>query len=186
MIAEKGVDHATDFSEHGQLARFSMALAEMDKPGTVLDIGCAVADFYFYLKPRFRVQQYTGIDLNPTFVERAKERVAAEPNTAVFCEDITKVMLPGLFGLFTYVFASGVFCYAESLKQAYEILQKLWAVTDHKLIVNFLNKDVGKGLRWYSPEEIIMLQKPLSPAFELSARLPNDYLLILHRKFTHA
>ena len=161
-----------------------MALEQMDVPGTVLDIGCAVADFYFYLKPRLRVIHYTGIDLHPTFAERAKQRLADEPDTQIFCEDITQhVMLPGPF---TYVFASGVFCYAESLKQAYETLEKLWAVTAHKLIVNFLNKDVGKGLRWYAPEEILMLQKPLSPAFELSARLPNDYLLVLHRKFTHA
>lgn len=157
----------------------------MDGAGSVLDVGCAVADFYFYLQASKKtVRSYTGFDLNPTFIARAKERLNGLPKTKALLSSIDDFQ-PSR-ETYDYTFVSGIMCHAASLEEALRWTRKLWQITRKKLVINFLSKPVGKGMRWFRPDAILTIQRQITPAFELAAHLPNDYTLILCRSFTHS
>ncbi|KKU75665.1 MAG: hypothetical protein UY00_C0036G0015 [Candidatus Wolfebacteria bacterium GW2011_GWA1_47_6] len=48
---------------------------------SVLDVGCGLGDFYIYLKDRYQGVEYTGIDINPRYIEQAKAYLAKAKDT---------------------------------------------------------------------------------------------------------
>jgi SAM-dependent methyltransferase len=82
-------DYYGDFAEHAESARrvawrsaddqhlrFEVlleAIDDADYPLSVLDVGCGIGALYGYLKASDRVTQYTGIDLLPDMIDRARD-----------------------------------------------------------------------------------------------------------------
>lgn len=73
-------------SKDSQLLRFRelARLLPEDRDGfSVLDLGCGYGAFAEYLRPRWPGARYVGVDLAPTMLAAARERLAADPNVAL-------------------------------------------------------------------------------------------------------
>ncbi len=78
-LSEHGLSYqSVDWgSAEGQRRRFEvLADIGIGTNDTVLDIGCGLGDFYQFLKERGHTGEYTGIDITPGMVERARIRFA--------------------------------------------------------------------------------------------------------------
>ena len=63
---------------------FERVGAERGSFGRVLDVGCALGGLAFALSERFRVEGYTGVDINRRAIERAKVNVSSLPLATEF------------------------------------------------------------------------------------------------------
>jgi hypothetical protein len=61
------------------------------KPITVVDIGCAHAKLFSVLNERFDID-YTGIEIEPDFVEAARSRYAQNPNFRVIHDSVVNAL----------------------------------------------------------------------------------------------
>jgi ubiquinone/menaquinone biosynthesis C-methylase UbiE len=61
-------------SREAQIARFEALLSLIDLNGlSLLDVGCGMGDLYGLLKKRKMKTRYTGVDLLPEMIDRARE-----------------------------------------------------------------------------------------------------------------
>lgn len=76
MVEEFKDEHrAVAQSEISHLKRFEKMLELGDFTGkSVLDVGCGIGGFYEFLKDKGIVCDYTGTEINPKMIEKAKER----------------------------------------------------------------------------------------------------------------
>ena len=82
----------------------------------VLDFGCGLGDFGYYLNKNFTNLKYTGIDINSRLIQRGLRK---HPNLNLI--EMTHINLPE--NSFDFVFASGVFNFNQgSLKKTEEYL----------------------------------------------------------------
>jgi SAM-dependent methyltransferase len=67
-------------STESQLSRFEVLSQIGDlNQHSLLDAGCGFADYYFYLEQQgIKLTGYTGIDINPKFIEIARSRLAGK------------------------------------------------------------------------------------------------------------
>jgi SAM-dependent methyltransferase len=177
---------ALRWTPEGQLRRYH-TLAEIAPPellrnATVLDYGCGTGDFYRFLKRRGIDVKYTGVDMNPNFVELAKQKY---PD----CE--FKVMVLGedaeIERYYDYIFICGVFNYLipgvkEDLLYAMETLFRrcnkglaLSALSSHTP-----TKD--PELNYTSPEDMVKFSiENLSPYLALRHdRVQYDFTLYVY------
>lgn len=157
-------------------------MEEMELPSSLLDYGCGIGDFLFMCGSINL--DYTGVDVNPRFIQRFKQRlthlgVEARAQVADLLADPEAIVDHA-----DYVIASGVFCFLPHV-YAKKLLQRLWELTERKLIVNFLKEGEVNNprLRAYTMQEIFELQSGISPFFKIRADYrSNDVTLILHRQ----
>src|SRR5262245_3262 len=71
-----------------QRLRFQV-LADIDdlRGRSVCDVGCGFGDLLPYLRERFGTVQYEGVDITPSFIDKAR---ALHPGVPFHCLDITK------------------------------------------------------------------------------------------------
>ena len=81
--------HRTVFTLLEKISR-----ANGDRPITVIDIGCAHAKLFAVLNGRFRID-YTGIEVNESFVAAARSRYGQHPNFSIVHDSATRA-LPAL------------------------------------------------------------------------------------------
>jgi SAM-dependent methyltransferase len=115
-----------------QTARFAALCKVGDLDGSsVLDVGCGLGDFYGYLEGHYEGVEYTGIDINPRYVERARKLYTEAHFEVVDFEEYTG-------GPFDYVCASGAFAvkipqykevYFGQIKKMFEIARRGVAFT---------------------------------------------------------
>jgi SAM-dependent methyltransferase len=163
LIEQNGIDRATGFSPRSQQERFDVFLHRCRKSlfnQSVLDFGCATGDFHAYQRSLPYPMRYTGVDINPQFIKRARARFTG---TSFVQGSITEnSVFSGLsqHGKFDYTFASGSLCYTSTAPDHFEYLVRLWCLTRGGMIVNFLSTRTPKER-----------QKPLhayyNPAFGL-------------------
>ena len=97
-------------SRESQIRRFEV-LAEVGiKSGdSVLDVGCGLADLYGWLRSNEQDVLYTGIDITPGMVKKAKQKYTGIELIAGNIFDVSFNR-----SSYDYVVASGVFTYIES------------------------------------------------------------------------
>lgn len=66
-----------------QAARFAVLSEISDQIESVLDVGCGLADFCYYLRSRGSNARYLGVDIVPEFVELATNSLAEDPIASV-------------------------------------------------------------------------------------------------------
>lgn len=101
---------------------------------SVLDVGCGLGDLYkFFISKQIAVD-YTGIDIVPVFVERARARF---PDTDFRVADISV-----LNEQYDYVLASGVLnlTVADSKNYYFSLIKKMFECSKKGLAFNMLNK----------------------------------------------
>lgn len=204
LIEQNGVWSATGFSGRGQHARFRVLhrvlLEECERyPDlqlSVLDYGCAVGDFYGYLTAHDTGYRtcYTGIDLNPKFIEAARERFkgrAARWSTGNILEHGTLTDLHAIRP--DVIVASGVLC-LDVAKSTFDILlQRLYSVASRTLVVNMLvqpphgypTKDSTELVRWTVQDALRQISLLSCNAWSiLHGYLHNDMTLVLRKEFS--
>jgi SAM-dependent methyltransferase len=142
---------------------------------SVLDVGCGFADLAKYLKDHGLEIDYTGIDLSPDMIEKAKLNDAS---LNLFCGDFFD--FNPTEKSYDWILLSGAL--NEPLKDNGEylkkILPKLFQTCRKGLAFNLLNGDFDWPakdtyiLQAYKPAEVLAELKPLSEFIEFR----NDYL----------
>lgn len=122
--------------ERSQSLRFAAVCKVGDLEGaSVLDVGCGLGDFYGYLVDHYENVEYTGIDINPRYIERARQLYPdAKFEVADFEEYIG--------GPFDYVVASGVFAVKiPDYKEVYfKQIEKMFKIARKGIVFTMLNE----------------------------------------------
>jgi SAM-dependent methyltransferase len=123
-----------------QALRFEVLCDIADLTGKrVCDIGCGFGDMYDYLSSRFGRVAYTGIDLAPSLVEKARE---LHPGVDFRVRDILEDRLTDRFD---YFLLSGALNYrfADNMKLTRDMLALMFELADEGVAVNFLTSYVN-------------------------------------------
>lgn len=122
--------------------RFEILLSQWDfTDAVVLDFGCGFGDLYQYAQATGRkLKNYIGIDINPDFIEIAKQR---NPQGVFFCADIFDLDESDL--QCDYVLTSGVFNHRYSDNYAFisDCLSKFNRIALKGFSSNFLSDKVS-------------------------------------------
>ena len=118
----------------------------------VLDVGCGYVDFLDFLnKEKIKVRKYTGVDIVPEIVKKARE---LHPNTNIEVRDIQEE--PIKENSFDYVFGSGIFALEDQNWQQYVVnmLKEMLKISRKGVGVNFLKQPNMNRLSWASPQNV--------------------------------
>jgi SAM-dependent methyltransferase len=177
---------ALRWTPQGQLRRYNtfLEIAPDLNGRKILDYGCGLADFYKFLKRRNIKVNYTGVDINETFINAAKNNY---PECRFRVMNIDEDELDEYYD---YIFICGVFNLLvpgvqDDLRNALVALFKhcnkgiaLNALSSHTPI-----KDVE--LSFTSPEDMVTFAiENLSPSVILRHdRIPNDFTLFVYTSY---
>jgi SAM-dependent methyltransferase len=120
--------------------RFEVLCDVADLSGrSVCDVGCGFGDLYDYLASRFRGVTYTGIDLAPSLVGKARE---LHTGADFRVHDILEQRLTERFD---YFLLSGALNYrfAENMKLTRDMLALMFELADEGVAANFLTSYVN-------------------------------------------
>ncbi len=167
--------------KHSQEARFEALCKVGDLNGClVLDVGCGLGDLWDHLLKRYQKAQYTGIDINPRYIERAREKY---PDVHFKVADFGEYE----GGPFDYVVASGAFAvkipdykeiYFAHIKKMFAIAQKGIAFT----MLDEAQHPNDEEYAAYSVEEVRNLCLSLADDVTvLHDYLPHDFTMIVRK-----
>ena len=128
---------------------------------SVCDVGCGFGDLYDYLGRRFEGVRYTGIDLVPSLVEKARE---LHPGVDFRTCDI---VAGGLAERFDYFLLSGALNYRveDNMSLTRDMLAAMFDLADEGVAVNFLSSYVNyehpRNFH-HSPEAIFGLARSMT------------------------
>jgi SAM-dependent methyltransferase len=152
-----------------------------DVHSSVLDVGCGFADLYRFLKTNGWQGTYTGIDIVPALVEKAKE---LSPEADVRNQDLDENL-----GNYDYVVASGIFNAKfiddNNEEHIQQMLNNMFELANKAVMVDFLSTyvDFKKEEGWHtSPEWAYALGRSMSKRLLLrSDYLPFEFALIVYK-----
>ena len=156
--------------------RFKILIDNWDLNGTsILDWGCGFGGLYLFLiKSNIKNFEYTGIDINETFIEAAKKRFPSE-NCHFENRDIIED--PYVFNSFDYAFVSGSFNDFRTNKYVFfeNIFSALNLITRKGISMNFLSNHAEIK---YPHASYFDASKILNIAYKISHNiiLRNDYM----------
>lgn len=146
----------------------------------ILDVGSGLGDLYGYMRKEGLTVNYTGCDLLPRMVKRARERFP-EANFVV------RDALEGLGdSRYDYILSSGAFNinFGQNLTAVQAILKTMLAQCDRGVAINFLStKDKGRDAAFfhYDPQAMYAYCQTFCKRVELREDyLPNDFTLYLY------
>ena len=122
---------------NSQRSRFEVIAACADfNDSAVLDIGCGSGDLKAFLDERFSSLRYLGIDQMPEFIEQARQRYAAQPDTAFVLGHFDTMTLPRA----DYVVASGALGYRSADPHfVFNAIARMYAAAERLLVFNVLD-----------------------------------------------
>lgn len=180
-------DALSSGTEERRAIRFDVLTEIGIKSGdSVLDLGCGFGDYFKYLKDNGILVKYTGIDINPTFINSAIERY---PDAEFKVLDIQSED-PGQYD---YVVSTSCFNYILDEQNNYEfageILKRSYLFAKKGVAIDFTTDYVDfKGLEgtafYYSPEKMFGIGKKITkrvllrhdyPLFEFCIYLYPDF-----------
>jgi len=169
-------------SRHTQQTRFAVlcCIGKLDHT-RLLDIGCGLADLYGYLLDQGIPVEYTGYDLLPDMIERARLRY---PEARFAVRDV----LQGLgTERFDYIFSSGAFNidFGDNQRAIRQVLREMFECCTRGVAINFLSiADTNRDPIFchYDPQDLLAYCQTFCPRAELRQDyLPNDFTLYLYR-----
>lgn len=161
----------------GSDGRHSMALqclveVGIDSNSTVLDVGCGLGAMHEHLLATGLACSYTGYDINPQLIERARQR---HPDTAFEVRDVLQEEFPS----FDFVVSSSSFNLKLEHEDNYAFIERMLrtmyghsrravAVDLMTSYVDFKNPDVF----YYEPERVFSIAKRITKRVALRHDLP--------------
>ena len=152
---------------------------------SLLDVGCGFGDLFLYLAQRGIPVRYTGLDIQPAFIEEARRR---HPEGEFFCADI-EYFEPKRAP--DYVLISGTFNVKFREDQEawiFRMLRRMFAMAKRGVGINMLStySDPGhhrEDMFYCSPERAFAEAHAITRWVALRHDyLPHDFTLYLHRK----
>ncbi len=175
---------AVRWTEKGQRLRYEIMLGIMgDVRGKrLLDFGCGKGDFCGFLLEKGIDLSYTGIDINPLMIERAKEKfrdgvfISADIEEEGLQEEYDIVLACGTFNLRV----AGV---EDSFRNVLRILYRQTKEALHLNCLSWYRKVRDPELFYIKPEDLTgFVMKELSQRFMLRHGLPEgDIFLSIFR-----
>jgi cyclopropane fatty-acyl-phospholipid synthase-like methyltransferase len=174
-------------SRESQSTRFRVlsevrGLRDAPQP-TVLDVGCGLGDFLFYLRDTGVKATYTGIDLVAAMIESAKGRF---PDAELACANLlADDVLPGR--RFDFVVASGIFVFRRHEPQQYlvEMVSRMFERCTRAVAFNTLSAwgpAQEDGEFYASPAATLEACRTLSRSAVLRHDYhPQDFTIYLYR-----
>jgi len=154
--------------QHAQYKRFSVlfnvGILDSDR---VLDYGCGLGHLnaFMQLNGYARIQYY-GVDINPYYIETAKQLY---PNRGFMVSDIEELHIEPKVD---YVIGSGVFTYGVSIDEVVSKIEKAYDMANRGVAFNFL--DIRSGLHTlltYDPDDMVQRLSHIG-----DVKLVKDYL----------
>jgi trans-aconitate methyltransferase len=164
--------------EYGQNARF-LALSQIANitHSSILDVGCGLGDLYTFLQKNNITVDYTGIDIVPDFIVRARE---LHPGVRFEARDIFTMKES-----FDYVLASGALSFKvkDHKKYYFSMIEKMFSLATKGLAFNMLNHDMhvdDDTYASYKPEQVADFCKTLTPNVQIIlGYLPQDFTIYM-------
>lgn len=157
-------------NKFSQYVRFKVLLSIGVKTGdSVLDYGCGVGHLVEYLNEAKLDVDYTGMDINPTFVDMAQK---ANPNHKFMVSDYNNID-----GNYDWIVASGVFTIAFSLEEIVNAVDILLQKANKGVAFNFLlQKEELKfsSFNTFDPEHMLAIFQSLYPNVQLITDYTDD------------
>jgi trans-aconitate methyltransferase len=156
-----------------QELRFSVLCDIGDLSGaSICDIGCGFGDLLPYLRTRFTDFTYTGVDISPSLVAKARE---LHPEHRFHCVDI---LGDDFSEQFDYFLLSGAlnFRVTDNMKLSAGMIERMFSLAQRGVAVNFLTSYVNFQREHnfhHSPEEMFGFARTLTRW----AALRHDYPL---------
>jgi SAM-dependent methyltransferase len=150
-----------------------------------LDVGCGFGDLHDFLERKGIAVRYTGLDIQPAFIEEARKR---HPNDEFTCAGIEEFPSDARFD---FVFVSGSFNVKFREDQeawVFRMLRKMFAVAERGVGINLLSTyydpDHYRADMFYcSPERAFTEAQAITRRVTLRHDyLPHDFTLYLYRK----
>lgn len=185
--AQPNVRVLSSGTEERRRIRFEVLRGVGIRPGArVLDVGCGLADFHQHLLDAGVEVDYTGVDIVPEFVERARRRF---PRAAIECRDILEDPFPD--GSFDVVVASQVlnlrFPAGDNDAIARRLLTAMHRVAREGVACDFVTDHVDfreDYLHYHSPEALFRFAKTLSKRVVLRHDYPLfEFCLYIYPDF---
>lgn len=166
LLMKHGESHqALDWgSRESQVTRFEvLANVGVDAGDHILDVGCGLADLNEWLIKYKPGVKYSGIDLTPGMVEKAKARFPEVniQNKTVF--DLNKEI-----SFYDYVIASGIFVFRKERPEMYlcSTVKKMFEICKKGVAFNSLSswaKEKSSNEYYADPLRVIKFCKTLTP-----------------------
>ncbi|MGE5556921.1 MAG: class I SAM-dependent methyltransferase [Caulobacteraceae bacterium] len=134
---------------------------------SVLDVGCGFGDLYGYLKGKGLNVDYTGLDINPDFIDIARKTY---PDARFIVADFED---DDVDGEYDWAFASGIFTLRISDNATFirNILRKMFSICRKGFAANFLSPGTlnsSADTYWQcQPERILKFCRGLSKRVSL-------------------
>lgn len=165
----------------GRKARFT-ALSEIGNLDgcSILDVGCGFGDFYGFLVNRGITVDYTGVDINPQFIEIAKN---AYPDARFIAGDFDDSCLQENYD---WVFAAGIFTIRISDNEAFTkaMLRKMLSVSRRGVAADFLLPTYSEHDEYWrpAPDEMLRFCRTLSRRVALRCDyMADEYCVYLYK-----
>jgi hypothetical protein len=172
-------------SEQSQRIRFEVltkCMGSSDSKLKILDVGSGLAHLNSFLLDKGFEIDYTGIEINSSFIEQSKE---AFPDANFILGDVNQLI--NNENVFDYSFASGIYNLGDKVQTQTAFVHDFKIIFNRTTIavaVNFLssnskNQD-GVSVYHKSSEIISLVEKHFSTRYELYHNyLPNDFTIII-------
>jgi SAM-dependent methyltransferase len=168
-------------SREDQRLRFQVLCDIGDLSGRrVCDVGCGFGDLHDYLRTRFGEVRYSGLDLSPSLVARARER---HPGVAFRVQDILEEPPERA----DYFLLSGALNYrfSDNMQLTRDMLAVMFERADEGVAVNFLTSYVNFQQPHnfhHSPEAVFALARTLTRWVSLRHDYPLwEFTVYLYR-----
>ena len=168
--------------ERSQALRFAALCGVGELEGnSVLDVGCGFGDLYNYLADHYEHIDYTGIDINPRYIERARK---LHPDAKFEIGDFEEYV----GGPFDYVCASGAFTVKiPDYKEVYfKQIEKMFKLARKGIAFTMLDERQhpnDEAYAAYSVEEVRNFCLSLTDdVIVYHDYLPHDFTVIMKRR----
>ena len=167
-------------SPEAQEARFSVLLELLpEDPFSLLDVGAGLGDLFAFLDRSHVPARYTGVDILPEMVDRARNRF---PRGRFECIDVLSD--ESWEERFDVVFASGIFNLKmqDNMRFVRRASQRFAGLSTGLCVVNFLSEsseDKEEAYFYYSPAGVRAVFGASFPSVRiLDGYLRNDFTIV--------
>lgn len=166
-----------------QRLRFEVIAQAADFNGcSVLDLGCGTGDLKAFLGERFSDLRYLGIDQMPEFIEAARDRYAAQDDTAFALAHFDSAALPGA----DIVVACGALGYrCADPRWVFNVVARMCVAAEQVLVFNLLDAAVFPEhplLVGHDIDDVAAFCRKLAPRVEVLRGYAEDDATVVMRR----